>query len=383
MKDTQREIWAIGNFGALCAGMGQWNAAILYLEKARELAEEHGFADLEFHSRTNLADCAVQLREPAAGLRVLSQFRVETPQTRPQMSVSASGRNTLARLHLLVGDLDTARIHAEESARLARMARLEKITPNSEATLALIDVCSGAVEKGLSVLERSLTFARQKSQVELPDYLGMCIDAYEAVGRSDKALEYLQELVEWKKKSIEAAVTPLQYEGLVEPIRFETGASFSEDGLLARAHLLQTGVLDRIEYFVETAINADLVSGHDLYRTFRIAKLARYLGAAIGWEQRRLDPLALGAQLCNIGMIAIPARILQKPRGLSDGERHVLRDHTRYGAELLRKSKLKALEGAAAIAEQHHERYDGSGYPLGLSGEATVREDSSRSSRLP
>ena len=147
MKDTQREIWAIGNFGALCAGMGQWNTAILYLEKARELAEEHGFADLEFHSRTNLADCAVQLREPAAGLRVLSQFRVETPQTRPQMSVSASGRNTLARLHLLVGDLDTARLHAEESARLARMARLEKITPNSEAILALIDVCSGAVGK--------------------------------------------------------------------------------------------------------------------------------------------------------------------------------------------------------------------------------------------
>ena len=44
----------------------------------------------------------------------------------------------------------------------------------------------------------------------------MCIDAYEAAGQSDKALGYLQELVEWKKKSIDAEVMPLQYEGLAE-----------------------------------------------------------------------------------------------------------------------------------------------------------------------
>ena len=48
--------------------------------------------------------------------------------------------------------------------------------------------------------------------------------------------------------------------------------------------------------------------------------------------------------------------------------------HTQYGAELLRKSKLQILDVAAVIAEQHHERYDGSGYPRGLSGEAIAEE---------
>ena len=52
----------------------------------------------------------------------------------------------------------------------------------------------------------------------------------------------------------------------------------------------------------------------------------------------------------------------------------MLRGHTEYGAELLRKSKLQILDVAAVIAEQHHEHYDGSGYPHGLSGEAIAEE---------
>lgn len=70
----------------------------------------------------------------------------------------------------------------------------------------------------------------------------------------------------------------------------------------------------------------------------------------------------------------MPARILQKRRGLSESERHVMRAHTQYGAELLRKSKLQIVDVAARVAEQHHERYDGSGYPHSLSGEAISEE---------
>ena len=92
------------------------------------------------------------------------------------------------------------------------------------------------------------------------------------------------------------------------------------------------------------------------------------------WEEGRIAPFALGAQLSNIGMMAIPSRILQNPRGLSENERNILCAHTQFGAELLRKSKLLSLDVAIMIAEQHHERYDGSGYPRGLSGEAIAEE---------
>ena len=76
-------------------------------------------------------------------------------------------------------------------------------------------------------------------------------------------------------------------------------------------------------------------------------------------------------------MMAIPSRILQKRRGLSDSERDVMRAHTMYGAELLRKSKLQILDVAAVIAEQHHERYDGSGYPRGSAAKRLRRKPAS------
>ena len=181
--------------------------------------------------------------------------------------------------------------------------------------------------------------------------------------------------MDWKRKALDAELVPFEYEGPGEASQFQTGSAIFDDTLLARSQRLQVGVQQRIQHLVETAINAEVASGHDLYRTFRVAKLSRCLAAAIGWGEERIAPLVLGGQLCNIGMMAIPARILQKRHGLSDSEQHVMRAHTQYGAELLRKSKLRRLEVAAVVAEQHHERYDGSGYPHGLTGE-TIAEES-------
>lgn len=233
---------------------------------------------------------------------------------------------------------------------------------------------SGAVERGLAALESALAFAKRVDHTDVADLLGMCADAHEAAGQSDRALMYLQELVDWKKKALDAEMMPLQYEGFEESSQFQTGSSIFDDTLLARSQRLHAGVQQRIQHLVETAINAEVASGHDLYRTFRVAKLSRCLATAIGWDEERIAALTWGGQLCNIGMMAIPARILQKRRGLSGNERDVMRAHTLYGAELLRKSKLQILDVAAMIAAQHHERYDGSGYPHSLSGEAIAEE---------
>lgn len=226
----------------------------------------------------------------------------------------------------------------------------------------------------MAAVERALDFARRVDHTDVVDFLGMCADAYEAAGQSDRALDYLKELVEWKKKSIDSEVMSLQYDGLAESLQFQTSSSAFDTTLLVRSQRLEAGLQQRIQHLVETAINAEFASGHDLYRTFRVAKLSRYLAVAIGWDEQRLGTLALGAQLCNIGMMAIPARVLQKRRGLSNSELDVMRAHTQYGAELLRKSKLKMLNVAAILAEQHHERFDGSGYPGGLRGDEIAEE---------
>ena len=373
LQDAWREITSISALGQVCVAMAQWDVAARYYEQARDLSEQKHEEFLELLSRINLADCFLQLRDAASGLRALGHLPTSPNPARRDLIISVGGLNTLARLHLLKGDVESARIHAAEGSRLSGLAQDQRQAQNLEATLGLIDVLSGSGDAGLARVERALSHTRRINKTDVPDRLGVCIDAYEAAGRPDEAMGYLEELVELRKKSIGADIAPLPYEGSVEPVSFRTGSSLGEGELLVKAQLLRA-IEGRLQRFVETAINAEITSGHDLYRTFRVAKLARLLAAESGFSEQRCASLGVGAQVCNVGMMAIPVRILQKRRGLSAAELLILRDHTKYGAEILHRSKLRILEAASVIAAQHHERYDGSGYPKGLCGEEIGEE---------
>ena len=81
-----------------------------------------------------------------------------------------------------------------------------------------------------------------------------------------------------------------------------------------------------------------------------------------------LEHIRRGALLHDIGKMGIPDRILLKPDTLTPDEWEVMRRHTDYARELL--DPIDFLRPAMEIAYYHHERWDGSGYPLGLKGEA-------------
>ncbi len=370
LGDTSREIRTIGNFGALCVGMGQWRVATRYFERSRELAERSGLTFLELHARNNFAHCMVLLRDPMSGLDALSNVKFRKPKTFPDKVMAATLRNTRARLHLLVGNVDAARTEVEKSDRLARLARWERTRRSNVAVRGLVQVMSGAVAEGLGAVEHALSLAIRDDHTNVPDYLGMCIDAYEACGRFESALKYLHQLVAWKRESLTSNVIPLQYDALTDPVSFLTGTSVVEDALMERARSLEVQVQECLQGLTVTAINAEIANGYDLYRTFRVANLARHVCYRLGWDEGRTGAVVLGAQLSNIGMIGIPTRLTQSPNFLSLDERRVINEHTIYGAELLRRPKLRILDIASVIAEQHHEHYDGSGYPFGLRGDA-------------
>ena len=124
---------------------------------------------------------------------------------------------------------------------------------------------------------------------------------------------------------------------------------------------------------------------------FRVGRYARLIAAEMGWEGERLNMLEQAAQLHDIGKIGIPDSILLKPgklgpeeleimhkhagfgkrimETLPDHESNVLRSHTELGSRLLQETDSPILALAATISLSHHEKWDGSGYPLGLAGE--------------
>ncbi|MBF0340395.1 MAG: DUF3369 domain-containing protein [Magnetococcales bacterium] len=101
----------------------------------------------------------------------------------------------------------------------------------------------------------------------------------------------------------------------------------------------------------------------------RVAECARLLGARAGLGEDDLELLWLAAPLHDLGKIGIPESILKKPGELDSAEWELMKDHALLGARLLKGSNRRIFRTAGIIAVQHHERWDGAGYPLGLKGE--------------
>ena len=102
----------------------------------------------------------------------------------------------------------------------------------------------------------------------------------------------------------------------------------------------------------------------------RVAEICRLLAGKLGLGAERSRILYLAAPLHDIGKIGICDQVLQKPGRLTPEEMAVMRRHVDFGAEVLAGATTEVVRVAAAIARTHHEKWDGSGYPAGLSGEA-------------
>jgi HD-GYP domain-containing protein (c-di-GMP phosphodiesterase class II) len=102
----------------------------------------------------------------------------------------------------------------------------------------------------------------------------------------------------------------------------------------------------------------------------RVSAYSRVLAAAIGLPPWRVDAIGDAAPFHDIGKIGIPASILGKPGRLAADEQAVMRTHCAAGAAVLSGMPWPMAGIAERIALTHHERWDGSGYPSGLCGEA-------------
>ena len=101
----------------------------------------------------------------------------------------------------------------------------------------------------------------------------------------------------------------------------------------------------------------------------RIAELSALLGQAWGMEAMDVEMLRMAAPLHDVGKVGVPDTILNKPAKLDADEWATMQEHARLGHDLLCRSERRILRLGAQIAHEHHERWDGQGYPQGLAGE--------------
>jgi response regulator RpfG family c-di-GMP phosphodiesterase len=104
--------------------------------------------------------------------------------------------------------------------------------------------------------------------------------------------------------------------------------------------------------------------------TERVGAVAAEIAAGLGLAPDQVELLHEAALLHDVGKIAIADDILLKPGSLNRDEQEIVRRHAALGGSLLANSSSPALQMAATVAANHHEWWDGTGYPEGLAGEA-------------
>jgi putative two-component system response regulator len=99
--------------------------------------------------------------------------------------------------------------------------------------------------------------------------------------------------------------------------------------------------------------------------------MASYSGALareLGLDEEQVESISLTSLMHDIGKMGIPDIILSKPAALTAYEYEIIKTHTTIGSEILKGSSHHLIQKASAIALNHHERWDGTGYPNGLKG---------------
>ena len=121
---------------------------------------------------------------------------------------------------------------------------------------------------------------------------------------------------------------------------------------------------DAVSALAVTLLERDRYTGE---HSESVLEMVERVARGLGLDEDEIDRVKAAALLHDIGKVAIPDDILNKPGPLTDDEWKVMKDHTVVGERILR--AIPGLGGVARIVRHEHERWDGSGYPDGLAGE--------------
>jgi CHASE2 domain-containing sensor protein len=139
-----------------------------------------------------------------------------------------------------------------------------------------------------------------------------------------------------------------------------------EEAVRERTAELRQTQLEVIQRLANATESRDQETGLHLER---ISRMCERVGLAMGMTPTEAETLRNASLLHDVGKIGVPDAILLRPGELTDEDRELMRRHTTVGGAILAGSSAPVMKMAQAIALTHHEHWDGTGYPRGLSGE--------------
>jgi putative two-component system response regulator len=376
LRNSFSEISYRINLGVTLNYAGLYREAIPCFKSAERLSRENSATNLlAATAAANLAQSHLALDELREGFDAITTALSESRP--PEDSVSALARTvrewTFVQLALELGKFGEARHHAAMCEEFAYQSGCLRSAILSDVTSGLCEIYCGDIDRGLGDLEEALERTESNSSLRI-DALTILVKAYDKAGRPEDALDCLNKLLEHIKAARERSLlallsSPYGFSAdLVHAERADLRALHFREAAL-RAQVAESGLLSsQIEMLERLAITADLKEDSSGQHGYRVGRLAYLLGTALGWSREACYSLEMAARLHDIGKIAVPDRILFASDELQAAQRELMSAHTIFGAELLSRSNQTQLRLAQQIAYQHHEWWNGQGYPLRLSG---------------
>jgi putative two-component system response regulator len=264
----------------------------------------------------------------------------------------------------LTRELMTLVVHAQGHKTLIARSGEEalSIAAENDLDLVILDVVMPGMD-GFEVARRLKSAGRNRN---VPIVIVSTLDDKESRinGLAAGADDFLT-------RPVDRLELKVRVQNLLRMKRFQDELS-GQNAVLERKVELRTTELERsnretIHTLIRAAAHRDDESGAHVKRMGLYATLLA--------QRLELDPqfcaiIGFASQLHDIGKIGIPDRILEKPAALNEDEWDVMKTHTDIGGQMLALNSSPYLAMAADIARAHHERWDGTGYPRGLRGEA-------------
>ena len=323
-----------------------------------------------------MAMCYLHLDHLDQALEFAEQVahRAIEPRSAGELVRRVIAEGAYVRVLLAIGEAPRAGERAALAGRFAEASGSPRARIVAAMAAGMHGVIAGRVNSGARFLRAALKESRLHKTL-LRDSLHCLVDAYTFVDEPEKALEYLDELMEETKDR--------QFDNLVDHVKLDnvpfsgTGAvdvaamALKEKEAFLRGQVeiqrLQRKVLQQLE---RRAVSAEVCEDGSTEHPARVGSLAGLIAEELGCPPDLCRDIEQGARLHDIGKNVVPHRILLKPEALTAAEREEMQAHAVEGANLLIDADGHDLSLARQIVRHHHEWWNGSGYPDKLSGES-------------
>jgi diguanylate cyclase (GGDEF)-like protein/putative nucleotidyltransferase with HDIG domain len=381
--ESETEAECLINIGNVYQGMSQFDRASTNYQRALTIAHLEQFRNIEVIALTNLAN----MRILQGSYHEAIHFYEETLITSRAMGFRATEIDALeglARVHIRQGNPSDACQAIDIALKLSRTAgeRGKEISLLLDLgeTYALLGNTSLAQDSFQVAITSALEHGSKKQLHECQEKLSAF---HESTGQIGNAFEHYKKAHRLERELFteegERQLQRFSNQFELERARADSEAlrRYNEDSKQINDHLeerVRERTIELEEAQVETAtclaLAAEYRDDNTGQHTYRVGHLSALLAAAVGLPTMQVELIRIAARLHDVGKIGIADRVLLKPDKLDSDEYNTMKAHTTIGAEILAGGQSPVLQMAKLIALYHHERWDGHGYPQGLSAEA-------------